>query len=107
MNRKRYCIANWKMNFTSIKVQSFINNLNLFDLNKYRSELIICPSFTDLIIAFNLSKNTKIQLGAQNIYHKKKGAYTGEVSCYMLQEIGCQWVILGHSERRKLFNETR
>jgi len=68
-------------------------------------EVVVCPPFTALSAVFALGL-TKVKLGAQNMYHAEAGAYTGEVSPVMLKDVGCQYVILGHSERREYFKES-
>jgi len=84
---------------------SFINNFkNLIKDNK--NEIVICPPFTILSHAKKLLKNTNIKLGAQNMYFEVEGAFTGEISAPMLKDVGCEYVILGHSERRQFFNES-
>ena len=67
-------------------------------------EVVVCPPFTALSAAFALGMS-KVKLGAQNMYAADKGAYTGEISPVMLKDVGCQYVILGHSERRQYFKE--
>lgn len=69
-------------------------------------EMVLCPPFTALMEMATQLSSTKIALGAQNMYWENEGAYTGEISPGMLKEIGCQYVILGHSERRQYFGET-
>jgi len=95
--------ANWKMNKDIKEAYSFIKKFKVLVKNK---EIVICPSFTVLNEFKKLLKNTNIKLGAQNMYFEEKGAYTGEVSGLMLRDVGCEYVILGHSERRLYFNET-
>lgn len=106
MRRKRYCVANWKMNFNSSDTQTFIDSWKEKDLYKIDIKTIFCPSFTELNITGELLQNSDSELGAQNVYYESSGAYTGEVSCNMLKNIECQWVIIGHSERRLFFGET-
>lgn len=72
---------------------------------KNNSNIVICPSFVSLN-EINKIKNNKIKLGGQDVFWEEVGAYTGEISCKMLVEAGAQYVILGHSDRRKYFNET-
>jgi triosephosphate isomerase len=68
--------------------------------------VVLCPPFISLVVASGLIKGTRIKLGAQNMYYQNDGAFTGEVSAKMLKSVGCEYVILGHSERRQYFKET-
>ena len=106
MYRKQYCVANWKMNFTISDVKLFMSEWKNKNLNNSHIETIFCPSFTELNTTAGLLQNSNTKLGAQNVYYESKGAFTGEVSCRMLKEIGCEWVIIGHSERRSMLGET-
>jgi len=76
----------------------------LFDVKG--CEIVICPAFTALAEISEVISNTNIKLGAQNMHWEKEGAFTGEVSAPMLKDVGCEYVILGHSERRQFFAET-
>ena len=67
---------------------------------------MICPPFVNLPAAVDASRSTPVEIGAQDVFWLKEGAYTGEVSAPMLAAIGCRWVIIGHSERREYFGET-
>ncbi len=69
-------------------------------------EVVVCPPFTSLFIASELLKETNIKLGAQNMFYEVEGAFTGEISPKMLKSVKCEYVILGHSERRRYFYET-
>ena len=100
-----YCIANWKMNKTLSESIKFLEEFKKKDLQNIKSKIILCPSFTSLKILETHLAGTKIELGSQNVHQKKRGAYTGEISVEMLKEIECEWVILGHSERRQYFLE--
>ena len=100
-----YCIANWKMNLTTSQSILFIEELQKKNLENDKTKIILCPSFTAIKDVRKSLLNDKIEVGAQNVYHKVKGAFTGEVSIEMLKEIECEWVILGHSERRQYFYE--
>lgn len=105
--RKKIIAGNWKMYNdipASVKLISELKkSLAGLDL---KAEVIICPPFTSLDTAKTLIKDSTIQLGAQNMYFEENGAFTGEISAEMLKSAGCQYVILGHSERRTIFKES-
>lgn len=69
-------------------------------------EIVVCPPFTDLAVVRQVIVGSNIKLGAQNMYWEDEGAFTGEISPAMLKSAGCEYVIIGHSERRQYFNET-
>jgi triosephosphate isomerase len=97
--------GNWKMNTTLEEAVKLVSKLRS-DLDLIKDvEKVICPPFTSLAKLGELLKGSSIRLGAQNIYFEEKGAYTGEISPLMLAEL-CDFVIIGHSERRHYFNET-
>jgi len=73
---------------------------------RHQVDVVLCAPFTNLYAVYSVIKDTPIALGAQNLYWEEKGAFTGEVSAEMLKSVGCQFVIVGHSERRQYFGET-
>jgi len=98
--------GNWKMNKTLKEAVNTARDLKE-KLGSIRGvEVVIFPPFTALESVKEVIKGTNIGLGAQNMYWKGKGAYTGEISPFMLLDVGCKYVILGHSERRQYFGET-
>jgi len=100
-----FVAGNWKLNKTATEAYKLVAEL-LPGLRTITGvEKLLCPPFTALMAVSRLIKDTDIRLGAQNMYWEEKGAYTGEISPAMLAEF-CQYVILGHSERRAYFGET-
>ncbi|MBI1935371.1 triose-phosphate isomerase [Candidatus Woesearchaeota archaeon] len=101
---KKLIAANWKMNKTMEGASSFIGEFRKLAKGS-DAEIAICPPFTILAEMKKLVAGSGIMLGAQNMHFEASGAYTGEISPLMLKEIGCEYVILGHSERREFFGE--
>jgi len=105
--RKTVIAGNWKMNNDIKESEKLIVELkNLLQNVKPKCDVIVCPPFTSLSEASKLISGSMIKLGAQNMHFEESGAYTGEVSASMLKSVGCEYVILGHSERRNIFGET-
>lgn len=104
--RKPILAGNWKMYKTSQEAKVLIEGLSSRVGKLNDREVIICPPFTSLAIAAESIKGSNLKLGAQNMYWEDKGAFTGEIAPGMLKDIGCLYVIIGHSERRQYFNET-
>jgi triosephosphate isomerase len=103
--RRPILAGNWKMNFTIAQATDFVREIRR-GLNDIKGvDRVLCPPFTALAPVKDLLSATQIGLGAQNMHWEEKGAYTGEVAPRMLKEL-CQYVILGHSERRAYFHET-
>ena len=96
--------ANWKMNKDIKETVSFIDEFKELVKDIKDTEIVICPSFTLLCRLKKLVENTNIKLGAQNMHFEEEGSFTGEISALMLKDF-CEYVILGHSERREVFNE--
>lgn len=104
--RKPFIAANWKMNKTITETDKFISRFIPEVKDRSDVDIAIAPPFTSLAVAAEELKDTNIILAAQNVFYEEKGAYTGEISPLMLIDIGCKYVIIGHSERRQYFNET-
>jgi triosephosphate isomerase len=100
--------GNWKMNKDLGETRDIISRLKerLMELPESRTKVLVFPPFTSLSLASELLGGSGIGLGAQNMSEHDDGAYTGEVSWRMLRSVGCQYVILGHSERRQYFGES-
>jgi triosephosphate isomerase len=97
--------SNWKMNTTVSEAIALVTEMR-HELDEIDNvDKVICPPFISLTAVGELIKESSIKLGAQNLYFEEKGAYTGEVSSLMLADL-CEFVIIGHSERRQYFNET-
>jgi triosephosphate isomerase len=127
--RQPLVVANWKMNLTAPQAVDYCQRLRELlcgerdkplvaaqpalllgsqcsALLEITPQVVICPPFTAISTVRDALAGTKVAVGAQNFFPKPNGAYTGEVSIDMLQAAGCQYVIVGHSERRSLFGET-
>jgi len=103
-NRKFFVGGNWKMNGTKASIDEIIAFLNEKGLNP-NTEVVVAPS--PVYLSYVRERlNPQIGVAAQNSYKVEKGAFTGETSPAMIKDIGCQWVILGHSERRHVFGES-
>jgi triosephosphate isomerase len=103
--RKTVIAGNWKMNYTPAQAKKFISEL-LPNIKDYDGcDVVLCVPFVDIATAVEAVAGTNIKIGAQNVHYKETGAYTGEISAPMLKEIGVEYAILGHSERRKYFGE--
>jgi len=103
--RKPIIAGNWKMNKDINETQTLMNTL-LPLVAGATAEVVFCPTYLGLQKAVEMAKNSNVGIGAQNMHFEKSGAFTGEISGEMLVAIGVTYVIIGHSERRQLFNET-
>ena len=103
MKRKKIVAGNWKMNMTHDESVNLIEELKQISTNDV--DIKIAPSFTNLDKAVSLLGSSKIEVIAQNVHFEERGAFTGEISIEMLKSVGVNSVIIGHSERRKYFNE--
>jgi triosephosphate isomerase len=101
--RKILIAGNWKMNKTVPESLESVHALMRKLDPSYPAEVVLIPPFTSLFAVAEALRGSGIQLGAQNLSHLAEGAVTGEVSGAMLISVGCRYVLVGHSERRKLF----
>ena len=104
--RKILIAGNWKMHKTVPETLELVGALVGKIGKPPDMEVVVAPPFTALAAASALLRDAPISLAAQNMSHQTEGAFTGEISAFMLKDVGCQWVILGHSERRTLYDET-
>jgi triosephosphate isomerase len=98
--------GNWKMYKTAPETRAFFEKFAPLVERSEHCEIVICPTYPNLAAAAEATKGTRIEIGAQNMYWAKEGAFTGEVSGPMLLAVGAKWVVIGHSERRQFFGET-
>lgn len=106
--RKKLIAGNWKMNKNYKDSQALADmiNLELTEFDYEHADVVLCPPFTSLSIVRDVLEDSKLMMGAQNVFYEDDGAYTGEISAGMLRSVGCSYVIVGHSERRQYFDET-
>jgi len=106
-HRRMIVAGNWKMNKTVAEALALVRELRgMVSMMRDRVEIVVAPPFTALHPVAKALEDSNIRLAAQNAFWEASGAFTGEVAAGMLQEVGCQYVIIGHSERRQLFGET-
>ena len=104
--RKILVAANWKMNTTPTSAKKLIEAIIKEHDRDIYYDILICPPFTSMGVVSKHIQNNDIALGALNHSQHDDGAYTGEISAYMLKDIGCKYVLIGHSERRVLMKES-
>ncbi len=104
--RRPVIAGNWKMYKTVQETRDFFDKFKPMVAGASHCEIVICPTFVNLQCAVDEARGTRIEIGGQNLFWAKEGAYTGEISAEMLAAIGCRWVLIAHSERRQYFGET-
>ncbi len=104
--RRTVIAGNWKMNMTPAQTRAFITELAPMVAGMDKCDIVLCVPYVDIATAVEAAKGTNIKIGAENVHFAKSGAYTGEISADMLLEIGTEYVVIGHSERRQYFGET-
>ncbi|MEH6549449.1 MAG: triose-phosphate isomerase [Pseudomonadales bacterium] len=104
--RRSLVIGNWKMHGSCEQLNTLLSGIKTGFADNAGADLVVCPAFAYLTLASDSLKGTGIAWAAQNVSEHEMGAYTGEVSAEMLADVGCSYVIVGHSERRALFAES-
>lgn len=104
--RRKIIAGNWKLHKTTGESIRLVNELKVKTVNIQHTEIVICPTFLALAQIKDCLKESRIKLGAQNLYWENEGVFTGEVSGPLLKDVGCEYVIIGHSERRQYFSES-
>lgn len=104
--RKPIIAGNWKMHNTGAQGVALVRELAKLTADAQNVDIVVCPTFTTLSTVASALAGTNIHMGAQNMHWEKKGAFTGEITAEMLRDVCCEYVLVGHSERRQYFAET-
>lgn len=104
--RRPIIVGNWKMNKTVSEAVDFVRQLRALVADVRDTDIVVAPTFTALQAVSREIEGSNIELAAQDVFWESSGAYTGEISPSMLRDVGCRYVIIGHSERRLYFGET-
>src|SRR5258708_7096375 len=104
--RRPILAGNWKMYKNVNETKVFFDKFKPLVATSTHCDIVICPTFVNLQAAVEATHGATIEIGGQNLFWEKEGAYTGEISGGMLRALGCRWVLVAHSERRQYFGET-
>lgn len=104
--RTPFLAGNWKMHMTIRDAVNLVEDLIKNTRGVNDRDVVVCPPFTALDAVSKIIEGTHVKMGAQNMYFEEKGAFTGEISPAFIKDVGCRYVILGHSERRNIFKES-
>src|SRR5438270_17953 len=104
--RTPFLAANWKMFKTAREAVGFVREFSALAKHLDGVEIALAPPFTAIAPAAEAARNTRLSIAAQNLYFEREGAFTGEISAAMIKDAGAEFVIIGHSERRRWFGDT-
>jgi triosephosphate isomerase len=105
-NQKPFIAGNWKLFKTSAEAVELVSELQERYIEFEEAQMVVIPPFTALCDVSITLQGSSIQIGGQNVFWEEQGAFTGEISAPMLKDVGCTYVVIGHSERRQYFGET-
>ena len=106
MTRRPIIAGNWKMYKTVDQTRAYFEEFRPLVASSHHCDVVIYPTFVNLEAAVQAVHGSRIEIGGQNLFWAKEGAFTGEISAGMLRAVGCHWVLIAHSERRQYFGET-